>query len=203
MKTEKYRMSFTAGTLLLQESVSIAEIYLETGDWDEVRDEVISRNILQARIESTAKRICLELCARLKYLHEDELELLVEGDHQEQAYLLWLAVCRCYRFIYEFSTEIIREHFLTLKYDLHHEDYDAFFNAKIEWHEELEKITDSTSYKLRQVLFKMLHEAELLNTNNSIIPAMLSSRLIDVICKHSAQDLRIYPVMDSQLQGCG
>jgi len=196
-------MSFTAGTLLLQESVSIAEIYLETGDWDEVRDEVISRNILQARIESTAKRICLELCARLKYLHEDELELLVEGDHQEQAYLLWLAVCRCYRFIYEFSTEIIREHFLTLKYDLHHEDYDAFFNAKIEWHEELEKITDSTSYKLRQVLFKMLHEAELLNTNNSIIPAMLSSRLIDVICKHSAQDLRIYPVMDSQLQGCG
>ncbi len=196
-------MSFTAGTLLRQKSVKIAEIYLETGDWDEVRDEAISRNILQARIESTAKRLCRELCARLKYLHKDELELLIEGDHQEQSYLLWLAICRCYRFIYEFSTEVIREHFLTLKYDLYHEDYDAFFNAKIEWHEELEKIADSTSCKLRQVLFKMLHEAELLNANNSIIPAMLSNRLIDVICRHSAQDLRIYPIMDTQLQGCG
>lgn len=202
MMTDKYRMSFTAGTLLQQESVNIAEIYLKTVSWDVAREDVLSKNILQAKTESTAKRICLELCARLKYLHEDELELLVEGDHQEQAYLLWLAVCRCYRFIYEFSTEVIREHFLTLKYDLRHEDYDAFFNAKIEWHEELEKITDSTNYKLRQVLFKMLHEAELLNANDSIIPAMLSSRLIDVICKHSAQDLRIYPVMDTQLQGC-
>lgn len=203
MNTEKYRMSFTACTLLHQESVNIAEMYLEAGDWNEIRDEVVSRNILQARTESSAKRISRELCSRLKYLQDDELELLVEGDHQEQAYLLWLAVCRCYRFIYEFSTEIIREHFLTLKYDLHHEDYDAYFNAKIEWHEELEKITDSTSNKLRQVLFKMMHEAELLNTNDSIIPAMLSNRLIDVICKHSAQDLHIYPVMDTQLQGCG
>ncbi len=203
MKAKKYRMSFTAGALLLQESVKIAEIYMDTGDWDEVREEVVSSNILQARIESTAKRLCRELCARLKHLHEDELELFVEGDRQEQAYLLWLAICRYYRFIYEFSTEVIREHFLTLRYDLHHEDYDAFFNAKTEWHEELEKITDSTSNKLCQVLFKMLHEAELLNVNDSIIPAMLSNRLIEVICKHSPQDLHIYPVMDTQLQGCG
>ena len=203
MMTEKYRMSFTAGTLLHQESVKIAEMYLEMGDWAEIREKIVSSNILQSRTESSAKRLSRELCFRLECLHDDELELLVEGDHQEQAYLLWLAVCRCYRFIYEFSTEVIREYFLVFRYDLHHEEYDAFYNSKSEWHEELETIAESTKRKLRNVLFQMMHEAEILNANDSIIPAMLSNRLIDVICKHSTQDLHIYPVMDTQLQGCG
>jgi len=202
MNTEKYSMSFTTGTLFHRESVNLAELYLEKGDWREVRDKVIASNLLQARTTNSAKRICREICSRLKHLHKDELEILVEGDHQEQAYLLWLAVCRRYRFIYDFSAEVLRERFLSLRYDLGYEDYDAFFNAKMEWHEELERITTTTRNKLRQVLFKMLRETELLNSGNSIIPAMLSARLINVICRHSNRDLRLFPVMERQLEGC-
>ena len=47
MNTEKYSMSFTTGALFHLDSVNIAGLYLEKGDWNEVRDEVISRNILQ------------------------------------------------------------------------------------------------------------------------------------------------------------
>lgn len=202
MNTEKYSMSFTTGTLFHQESVSLAGLYFKKGDWNEVRNEVIARNLLQARTTNSAKRICREICSRLKHLYKDELKLLVEGDHQEQAYLLWLAVCRRYRFIYDFSAEVIIERFLTLSYDLNYEDYDAFFNAKMEWHEELEKVTTTTRNKLRQVMFKMLREAELLNSDNSIIPAMLSSRLVNVISSYSNQDLHVFPVMEATLQGC-
>jgi len=180
MNTEKYSMSFTTAALLHQESVNLAELYLEQGDWNEVRNEVIARNLLQTRTTSSAKRICREICSRLKHLHKDELELLVEGDHQEQAYLLWVAVCRHHRFIYEFSVEVIRERFLTLSYDLGYEDFDAFFNAKMEWHEELEKVATTTRNKLRQVLFRMLREAEILSPDNTIIPATLSPRFINV-----------------------
>ncbi len=41
MSAEKYNMSFTAGALFQKESVSIAKLYLEKTDWDEVRQEVI------------------------------------------------------------------------------------------------------------------------------------------------------------------
>jgi len=201
MNTAKYSMSFTTGALFHQESVSLAGLYLDKGDWSVVRDEVIARNLLQARTTNSAKRICREICSRLKRLHKDELEILVEGDHQEQAYLLWLAVCRRYRFIYDFSAEVLRERFLALRYDLGYEDYDAFFNAKMEWHEELEKITTTTRNKLRQVLFKMLREAELLDSANTIIPTMLSSRLVNVICSHSNRDLILFPMMETELQG--
>jgi len=130
------------------------------------------------------------------------LELLAEGDHQDQAYLLWIAVCRHHRFIYEFSVEVIRERFLTLRYDLGYEDFDAFFNAKMEWHEELEKIATTTRKKLRQVLFRILHEVEILNSDNAIIPATLSPRLINVICSHASQDLTLFPIMETTIQGC-
>ncbi len=199
MNTEKYSLSFVGGALFHQESVRLATLYQEKGDWNEVRDEVIDRNLLQARTTSSAKRICREICSRLKRLKEDELELLVEGNHHEQAYLLWVAVCRNYRFIYEFSVEVIRERFLMLRYDLNYEDFDAFFNAKMEWHEELEKVATTTRNKLRQVLFRMLREVEILSSDNSIIPATLSPRLIDVICSHADQDLTLFPLMETTI----
>ena len=77
MNTEKYSMSFTTAALLHQESVNLAELYLEQGDWNEVRNEVIARNLLQTRTTSSAKRICREICSRLKHLNKDELALLV------------------------------------------------------------------------------------------------------------------------------
>jgi len=202
MNTEKYSMSFTTGGIFHRESVDVAGLYLEKGDWKEVRENVIASNLLQARTTASSKRRSREICIRLKHLNRDELELLFEGDHQEQAYLLWLAICRHYKFIREFSVEIIRERFLTLRYDLSYEDFDAFFNAKMEWHEELEKITDSTRNKLRQVLFRIMRESELLNSDNHIIPAMLSARLVNVICNHSNQDLHLFPIMGTVLQGC-
>ncbi len=202
MNTEKYSLAFVGGALFHQESVRLAELYLEKGDWNAVRNDVIVGNLLQARTTSSARRICQEICSRLQRLNKEELVLLVEGNHQEQAYLLWIAICRSYRFIYEFSLEVIRERFLTLRYDLGYEDFDAFFNAKMEWHEELEKIATSTRNKLRQVLFRMLREAEILSSRNTIIPATLSPRLIDVISSRANQDLYLFPIMETIKQGC-
>lgn len=200
MKTEEYRMSFTTGGLFRQEAVKIAAIYGETGDWGRVRHEVMERNILQARTISSSKRIYGEVYSRLKTLHPDELELLINGTSQEQAYLLWLAVCRHYRFIRDFAIEVIRERFLTQRRDLNKEDYDSFFNAKAHWHRELEKITPATSKRLRQVLFKILREADLVAPDNTINTVMLTLRLVRVIGAHAYQDFSVFPVAESELK---
>ncbi|MDQ7073616.1 MAG: DUF1819 family protein [Gammaproteobacteria bacterium] len=199
MNREKYSMSFTVAALLRQESLNLAELYLKQGDWAEVRSEVLVHNLLQARAENSAKRTCTEIISRLQQLSHNEIDLLVVGSQQEQGYLLWLAVCRRYRFIYEFSDEVIRERFFTLKYDLSYGDYDVFFHAKMVWHGELEKLTKTTKNKLRQVVFKMLREADLLTLDNQLIPAILSARLINIIGHHSPRDLYIFPVINTTL----
>lgn len=193
-------MSFTAGSLFHRESVELASLYLALGCWNSVRDRVIEENLLQTRTLSTRKRVCREIISRLRTLSPSELELLVEGSHQEQAYILWLAVCRRYRFIADFAIEVLRERYITLKSDLTHENFDFFFNRKSEWHLELDKITPTTRGKLRQVLFKMLREADLLTTNNTIHAAMLSPRLLNLIHQGNGRDIFYLPIVESDVK---
>lgn len=194
-------MSFTTGGLFHRESVNLAALYLDLGDWNSVRDKVVAENLLQTRTLNTLKRVCREVVSRLRTLSQSELDFLVEGSHQEQAYLLWLAVCRRYRFIADFAVEVLRERYITLKADLTHEDFDSFFNRKSEWHLELDEITPATRSKLRQVLFKILRDADLLAANNMINAAMLSPRLLDVIHRGNRRDVSYFPVFESDLKG--
>lgn len=201
MSNDRYIMSFSTGGLFHRESVKLVELYLDLYDWESVRDKVIAENLLQTRTLNTLKRVCREIGSRLKTLSQSELEFFVEGNHQEQAYILWLAVCRRYRFIADFAIEVLRERFITLRTDLNYEDFDSFFNRKSEWHMELDEITPATRDKLRQVLFKMLREADLLTANNMINAAMLSPRLLELIHQGSRRDVLFFPVFESDLKG--
>ncbi|CAE6519285.1 conserved hypothetical protein [Nitrosomonas nitrosa] len=201
MSNNRYSMSFTTGGLFHRESAKLAALYLNLGDWNSVRDKVITENLLQTRTLNTLKRVCREVVSRLRTLSQDELEFLVESNHQEQAYLLWLAICRRYKFIADFAVEVLRERYITLKADLTFDDFDSFFNRKSEWHLELDEITPATRSKLRQVLFRILHEADLLTTNNMINAAMLSPRLLKMIHQGNRRDVLYFPVFELDLKG--
>lgn len=193
-------MSFIGGGLLRYESVQLAALYFDLGDWDVVRNKVMTENLLQARTLSTLKRICGEIISRLKVLNSGEIELLVEGSAQDQAYILWLAVCRKYRFIADFAVEVLQERYITLKIDLTHEDFNSFFNRKSEWHSELDAIAPSTCYKLRQILFKLLREADLLTAKNMINVALLSPRLLKLLQQGNHSEILYFPLFESDLK---
>ena len=175
----------------------MAELYRELGDWDLVRVEGLRRNLLQARTESTAKRVCREIVARLRMLNEEELDVLTGGSHQDQAHILWLAVCRLYQFVADFASEVVRERFLSMKIDLTFEDFDAFFNRKSEWHDELDQVSASTRDKLRQVIFRMLREAELLTKDKTINTVILSPRLVELIRKNNPDEIMFFPTFEN------
>lgn len=193
MKTHKYTMSFTAATVLPRESVAIANEYLKLGDWPLVKKKVVDENLLQAKAESSLKRISHELIGRLKMLSLEEIEWLVRTNRQEQLYILWLAICRRYAFIAEFAAEVLRERFITLKVDLTHEAFDIFFNHKCDWYSELDDLSESTKYKLRQVLFKMMKEVGFLNTDNIIQGVMLSTTFLGHIKKNNTDEIKYFP----------
>lgn len=201
MSNGRYSMSFTTGGIFYCESVMLAAIYLDLGDWNAVRTSVIANNVLQTRTVSTLKRVCREVISRLMTLSTVELKFLADGSRQEQVYLLWLAVCRYYKFIADFAIEVLHERYISMKGDLHFDDFDAFFNRKAEWHLELDKITPATRSKLRQVLFKMLREADFLTANNTIHAAMLSPKLLELIYQGNRREILHFPVFESKLKG--
>lgn len=170
-------MSFSAGALLKRESLLIASRFTQTDDWNVVKKYAFENNILQARTVSTLQRIYGETSSRLQELTTDEIRLLNISQDSDQRYLLWIAICRKYKFIAEFAHEILREKFLSFQSVVSFEDYGTFFNAKADWAPELDSLRQSTQKKLRQVLFKMLREANLLSNDNRIIPVVYSQRM--------------------------
>lgn len=189
----KYNMSYTACDLVSSETIKVAQLFLEEKDWKQVSKIAFERNLLQYRTENALKRTLSEIISRLKILPLEAIEILVNGTPFEQNQILWFALCLRYQFIYDFAIEVIIEKYNLMQPEITQLDYDAFFNSKLSWHDELDKLTDSTKYKLRQVLFKMLREAEVIDANNCILTAFVSPRVVEIINKYDSKYLRIFP----------
>lgn len=186
-------MSFSTGGLLLYESVKIAILCLDIGSFKEVRKRVVNENLLQTRTQKSCIRLCQEVLTRLKTLDKSELEFLVNSEYQEQAHILWIAICRRYKFIGDFAIYVLREHYLSMKSDLPIEEFDTFFNQKMEWHPELCGISAHTRYRLRQNLFLILKQLGFLSDNYQIISPLLSEKLIELISIGKPSDIIFFP----------
>lgn len=197
---ERYRLSFTTGGLFLQEAPLVVERYLALRDWKQTREQVRSENLLQVRTTAAATRISQELIARLELLDPEELEFLVDGSLREQGYLLWTATCRRYTFIRDFACEVLREHYLLMRRQLTTSDYEAFCNAKALWHAELDELASSTHSKLRQNLFRMLRDADLVSAQHQIQPALISPALAHLLARNGNEQLLIFPATDHEIK---
>ncbi|WP_066458429.1 DUF1819 family protein [Castellaniella caeni] len=191
---DSYRLSFTTGGLFHQESLRLAEVHQQLGDWDSTWAHALDSNLLQARTQSTLRRTSRELVLRLQTLSDQELRLLLDGTPDEQNCLLWLAICRCYPFVGQFATDVLHERYITLKATLSHEEFNAFFNQQAQWRPALDRISPATRGKLRAVLFRMLHEAGLLDKSGTILAALLSPRLLRHLMSQSPANLSFFPI---------
>ncbi|MFE0025439.1 DUF1819 family protein [Amycolatopsis sp. NPDC059021] len=197
----RYALSFTTGALLAREAAVLVPVYLERRDWEQVRDQAVQGNLLQARTHSTRVRLVRETVKRLSVLADDEVALLTKATSSERGYLMWAAACRRYKLIGEFAEEVVRERFLLLASTLEYQDFDSFVRTKALWHEELAAIKDSTLQKLRSNVFKMLREAELLSAAGCIRPTVLSERVVAALSARTPSDLRFFPTRPTAKQG--
>ena len=200
MTGSTYKLSFTAGGLLFSESLIVADEHGRTGDWAAAARLVGNNNLLQARTESAGKRVLREVCARLRLLTSDELNLLRTGPRPDQLQLLWLAVCKRYELLYEFGSEVVRNKFLQLDLSVSPNDFEDFLDAKCIWHPEIEDLAASTRTKLRQVALQMLRQAEILSDDNIIQPATLSAEVAQVIQADATSLFAVFPISDSDIR---
>lgn len=186
-------MSFSTGGLCVTESVKLAQLYGVHGDWEIVRDYANDHKILGFRTQTASKRTVRELIDRLQNLSNRELDLLFEANGKDQALLLWLAVCRTYLFVAQFAIEVLQEHFLSLRMTVTHDDFDNFFDAKAEWNETLAQLSPSTRSKLRQVLFRMMREADIVSKDGTLHPIYLPPVIQNDIAQHDPKGLSYFP----------
>lgn len=197
---ERYKLSFTTGGLFLRESEDAVTRFLRLSNWADVRAEILKENSLQVRTKAAAIRVSKEVISRLEMLNPYEVQFWIDTSNADRAYLLWVAICRKYLFIRDFAHEVLREYFVLRRREINPTDFDAFYNSKALWHEELDKLAQSTQVKLRQNLFRMMREANLVSGSNHISQAMPSKSLAQLLVKKGSEELLIFPVSDLDIK---
>ena len=192
-----YRLSFGTGSLYVQESQKLILIYLNNSSWKDTVEEAVNTNLLQFSSSQSTRRAAREICTRLKSLTPQELENSPNFDPMDQALIAWLACCRTYKFIGDFSTQVLIEKFSSFKLEMSHADFDFFCDEQKLFHKELEDLTDSTEKKLRQILFRMMREAGFLTDDNRIVAGLASQSLIDINNKGKRDLAYFVPGADS------
>ncbi len=191
---QNYKMSFSTGGLFLNESLELARLRQDLKSWDEALERALNDGVAKLPKTASNRRTLREIINRVSALSTDERFFLVEqADRTDQQALLWLAICRAYRFIREFALEVIRERYLSYEIDISLERFDILFEAKAEWDEGLRGLRRSTRLKLREIMFRMMREAGILSEKNTIQTAILSTSLRTLIESTNPEELLLFP----------
>ena len=197
----KYILSFTAASLRLNEMVKVAKAAQEDDitDLDTVKESGVVFGSVKNR---TTDREFREIRKRLETLTPDQKNILIHGDLNSQKQIAFLAVCKHYAFIRDFAIEVIRDKVLVFDYQLHESDYNSFINNKISLHPELEKFSESTRKKAKQVMYRILEQAGIINNavEKTIQPQILQQNVINALLKEDPMWLKIFMMSDRDIK---
>jgi hypothetical protein len=197
----KYVFSFTAVSMRLSEMIGVARYLQENNfpDWENITDY---EAVFGSAKEKTSIRKFRELVSRVYKLNEEQIDLLIAGDLNAQKQIAFLSICKLYDFIHEFTVEVVRDKFLVFDYHINEGDYRSFFNRKLELHPELDELAETTRKKIRQVMFLMLEEADLIDSTRTlnIQPQLLSEEVIRAILRDDPAWLRIFLYSDTDIK---
>ena len=196
----KYILSFTAASLRLNDTIKIAKSAMENdiSDLNIVKESGVVFNSVKSR---TSDREFREIRKRLEKLTPDQINILVNGDRVAQKQIAFLGTCKHYSFIKDFTVDVIRDKALVFDYKINESDYNSFINDRIHLHQELEKFSDSTLKKAKQVMFRILEQAEIIDNvkDRTIQPQILQPDVIRAVVKDDRSWLKIFLISDKDI----
>lgn len=192
----KYNLGFTAAAFLFRDSVLLAKLYLSIGDWNKVREKVLSENLLQIRTIAAQKRIYSEAYTRLKALNSKALEVIAHGERDDQVHIIWFAICKKYALIKDFSVQVLSPKVRINDRDLTEADFNVFFNNLATSHDELNRISISSRAKLTKNLFRMLLSAGIIDSEGKLCALSISQTVRKIVLADNDIPLEIYPGID-------
>ncbi len=195
IENNTYNMSFVAGAAMMNETYVVAKAYLECdGDWNLAKKKTFRENLMEKDKLSSNQRYFLLMRQRIEALNEEEIQVLVYSTVAVRRAIVLLAICKAHLLIYDFITENVRDCFYNLHEKVTHASFNEFYNEKKYEHPELEKVTEQTVAKMRQVIFRILEQTGLIEsvTNGEIRRPYLTEELEKLIVKDDAKWLSIY-----------
>lgn len=193
MTLPPYTLSFTVGGLFLFEGIELARLRVAGASWEEVRRTVPAGIFVARGGASSVERIRNEAIRRVSTLAMREIAHLATAGMTDARALMWIAACRKYRILAEFAQEVLDERLRSFQPEIRVTDFDALLDTKGVHAEEIARLAASTRARLRGVAFRMLREAEILDSANRVCAPRLSGALRDLLATDRRSGLDLIP----------
>lgn len=187
---------------MLNEMHAVAEALLACdGDWERTKDKTFKENLMEKEKMSSNIRYFALMKQRLEVLNEAELNMLVNGTVAVRRLIVLLAICKAHSFIYDFISENVRDCFYNQYEKISHANFNEFYNEKKYEHPEIEQVSELTVAKMRQVVFRILEQTELIEDAESGIlrRPYLSEAVERLIVKDDPKWLAIYLYSNNEI----
>lgn len=190
----KYDFSITTASLRLQEMILVARAFVDNRTID-------NTNELGNGKYETGRKLFGEFKKRINRLTPEELNVLINGDLTAQKQIAFLSICKSSYFIRDFILEVIREKYLIFDYQITDGDYISYYRRKYEIHPEMEKLTEITEKKIKQVIFKILEQSGIINNIKTKIiqPQLLDEMLINAVILDNPNWLKVLLMSDKDI----
>jgi hypothetical protein len=126
---------------------------------------------------------------------------LINGDFLSQKQIAFLSICKTYLFIRDFVVEVLKEKILVYDYQITEGDYISFYRRKLDLHPEMDTLTTLTENKIKQVTFKILEQAGIINNikHKVIQPQIIDKKVMDAFTLDNPKWLKILFMSDTDI----
>lgn len=161
----KYSTAFTAGALLSRETEALIGSIINIEEFIQGKEKV-DYNVIPVNAESSKKRLKSEIEKRLRALNNPTLiGRFTTANNSNKNVILFYGICKSYPIIKHFMLEVVLNKWQNLDTDIAVTDFINFLYRKMDYHSELEKITEKSIYKCGQVVIKMLIDLGMVTKN--------------------------------------
>lgn len=186
MTENLYNGDIVAGSLLVNESRKVADVLLQGHDEKTFYEKLIVGNLLQKRSPATARRQAKLIRNRLLPLHSDYWIIVRDGSQEQATQALLAAAVIHSRLLGDFIKYVVGMKIRTYQKQLTSRDWDNFFDECKLREPSVAQWAETTTKKIRQVVFRILAEAKVIDSTKSmnILPFSLLPEITDVLDRH-------------------
>ena len=182
----EYSAKLTGESFLMYEFKIIAKLKKDGYSDKEIRRMVLEENLFQYKFKSSISRRLTPLIQRVNIIDENLINMLLLDPLGDGSIINLYAIMKNDRLFFEFMNEVVGERISTSDLYLEKKDINVFITEKKEQSEVVDKWTDETIAKIKQVIFKILSEAGVLEDKKSgklsrlIIPSEIKDYLLNI-----------------------
>lgn len=195
---KKYLGDLIGGSLMITEAQLIAELLLTDPSKEQWDDAIVDQNILQKRSPASAKRNAATIKKRIANLGNKFLSSLVNANHEEAAQLMMAATLINSPLLADFMRTVVMDAKRMYRENIDMKDWEYFWEDKCRIYPEFADMSESSTYKVAQVAFKVMTDGGFLESTktkvltNIYITPEVRDLLVEMDKEEIIQAMEIY-----------